>query len=60
MLFCIASYNFVNIIILQKRYKTLPLLAFYILSFIVIGERIYTSIFFITNLIHSHHFIDIA
>ena len=39
-LFVLVTMNGWNILIRQKRYKTLPLLAFYIFAFITISFRI--------------------
>lgn len=59
-LFGLVLFNFVRIVVMQRRYKTLPLLAFYILGFFVTGLRLYTIIFLVKDLFLSHHYADIA
>lgn len=60
LLLGLASFNFVQIIVKQKRYKTLPLLAFYLLSLIAITLRILAVILFVSDLVNVHHYFDFA
>ena len=53
-------FNFYRIIIKQRRYKTSPLLTFYILSVLGMILRLYTAIFLIPNVKNLAFTIELA